>query len=82
MEVYVVIIVRCRKLFKLKLGSEHLGKDTGNEHGGDGDGGEAADYHGREHLAHEVSLLFLVLSKSSAGGLGDDGIGGGSRRER
>ena len=57
-------------------GLEHLGEEAGDDDGGDGNGGEAADDHAGVHLAHEVIELFLGLAQSLAGVLGDDGVGG------
>lgn len=52
--------------------AQQLCKVTGKDNGGNGDRYEAADNHGREHLAHEVTSFVRILCQGVAGALGDD----------
>lgn len=54
--------------------AQQLCEVAGKDNGGDGNRYEAADNHGREHLAHEISSFVRIFCQGVAGALGDDCI--------
>lgn len=54
--------------------AQQLCEVAGKDNGGNGNRYEAADNHGREHLAHEVTSFVRILCQGVAGALGDDCI--------
>lgn len=54
--------------------AQQLCEVAGKDNGGNGNRYEAADNHGREHFAHEVTSFVRILCQGIAGALGDNRI--------